>query len=97
MSELEEIKITIRVRTCEDKIAKILFEAIQPENLLAPKGIGLENVINRNEIIFKCKIDFRRSTKMKIATIRRTIDDWIWSINTAYKSLRLLQRFDKND
>ena len=94
---LEKLKVFIDVNFCSEKVAKVIFKAINPEDKLAPEKIFLLSSIKKSKIYYICEADFKKHPNLKISTLKRTIDDLIWSILTAYKVLKQLYRFYENE
>ncbi len=84
------IEIEVSIKTCDEKLASILYKSTEPENKFAPESIRLESSLEEKFICFKCKADFVKHPDLKMSTIKRTVDDYIWSINTAYKTAKVL-------
>ena len=89
---IESVEVEVRIRDEDKKILDIIHKSTNLENLLAPETLKLEAKKVKNEIIFKCKIDFRENPKAKFSTLRRTVDDYIWSVSTAYNTIMGVKR-----
>ena len=95
MEMIESVEVEIRVRNLDEKMLDIIHRSTNLENAFAPETLNLEAKKVKNEIVFKCKMDFKENPNAKFSTLRRTVDDYIWSAGIAYSTIESLKR-DKN-
>ncbi|MGQ4892588.1 MAG: hypothetical protein ACP6IP_08885 [Candidatus Njordarchaeia archaeon] len=88
---IEAVEVEVRVRDYNDKLLSILHKSTNPENILAPETLNLEARKIGKEIIFRCRMDFKKNMKAKLSTIRRTVDDYIWSLGLAYNAIKRIE------
>lgn len=85
---LKEIKIEVEL--VADRDFEVIYKAISPENYLAPETTKVSSGIEGNKIYFVTRGNFVSNPKLKLSTIRRTVDDFIWSASLAHKVLAKL-------
>jgi len=75
-----EAKISLRY---EDKrLAEAIANAVSPDNFKVPKGLQIKTTLKDEEVFTRIKC------KGKIATFIATIDDLLFSVSTAEKTLK---------
>jgi len=91
------ITIKLRLSNRDTRGVKAIHQAILPENDLAPEGITINQKIKENTLFFECNIDFLKNPRLKIESIRRTVDDWIFSLMVALRALDRIVEADNNE
>ncbi len=79
-----EVKIELDYETSE--IASAIAYAISPDNFSAPSNLLIHTATNKNQIITEIK------TTKKLSTFIATIDDLLFCISTAEKSLQSIKK-----
>ncbi|MEM2910976.1 MAG: KEOPS complex subunit Pcc1 [Candidatus Bathyarchaeia archaeon] len=79
-----EAKIVIQYNDSES--ARAVAEAVSPDNFKVPSGLRVKTVCSGNEVLtlIKCKKEF--------PTFIATIDDLLFSISIAEKTLKALKK-----
>jgi hypothetical protein len=82
---VENLEAKIKLDYETPKIASAITCAISPDNFSAPSNLIIHTVTKKNQIITEIK------TKKKLSTFIATIDDLLFCISTAEKSLQSIR------
>jgi tRNA threonylcarbamoyladenosine modification (KEOPS) complex Pcc1 subunit len=69
----------------EEKIAKAIAQAISPDNFKTPIGLHVKTERDSNKVITQIECEG------KLATFVATIDDLLFSVSTAEKTLKTIK------
>ncbi len=94
---IRELSVVVVITCRNEKILKALHESTNPENKLAPESIKIHQIIKKKKLIFSSSISTPRSPIKLIDSFRRTVDDFIFSLHLAYKSIREANKYAKNE
>ncbi len=75
------MEATITLEYDDEKIAQAIAEAVSPDNLKTPVGLKVETARD------SCRVITLISCDDKLATFTATIDDLLFCVSTAEKSL----------
>ena len=93
---MERIKISLVIHFSKRDIARIVYIAVNPENMLAPEKISLKHLLENSTIKIEVEGDIGRHADLKISTIKRTVDDYIWSLAVAYNTVIKMEKKNEN-
>jgi tRNA threonylcarbamoyladenosine modification (KEOPS) complex Pcc1 subunit len=70
----------------DEKVAEAAAKAVSPDNFKTPRGLTVKTTLDKNKVItvIKCK--------GKISTFIATIDDLLFCISTAEKTIKTVKR-----
>jgi len=71
------------------RLAEAIANAVSPDNFKAPKGLQIKTTLKDKEVFTRIKC------KGKTATFIATIDDLLFSVSTAEKTLKKARILDK--
>jgi hypothetical protein len=77
------LEATITLEYGDAKTAASIANAVSPDNFKAPAGLFIKTFRNGNSVVTEIKAE------EKIATFIATIDDLLFSVSTAEKTLRI--------
>ena len=78
------LQVTITLEYPDAKTAEAITKAVSPDNLKAPIGV------NVNTIHDGCKVTTDIICEVKLDTFTATIDDLLFSVSTAEKTLQTI-------
>ncbi|MCS7096006.1 MAG: KEOPS complex subunit Pcc1 [Candidatus Bathyarchaeota archaeon] len=83
------MKAEILITYNDDQSAECAFKAASPDNLNVPPGLTVNTARRNNEVltVIKCNRSFK--------TFIATIDDLLFSISLAEKTLRTLRKLNR--
>jgi len=70
----------------EEEIAKAVAKAVSPDNFKTPRGLSIKTTWRKEKVLTKIKC------KRKLSTFIATIDDLLFCISTAEKTLRIAKK-----
>lgn len=70
----------------ETKIAETVAKAVSPDNFKTPRGLSIKTTWRKEKVLTKIKC------KRKLSTFIATIDDLLFCISTAEKTLRIVKK-----
>jgi len=70
------------------RIAQAVAEAVSPDNLKTPKGLSVKTTCNDEQVITKIE------AQKKFATFIATIDDLLFSVSLAEKTLQTARKLE---
>jgi tRNA threonylcarbamoyladenosine modification (KEOPS) complex Pcc1 subunit len=70
----------------EAEIAEAVAKAVSPDNFKTPRGLSIKTTWRKEKVLTKIKC------KRKLSTFIATIDDLLFCISTAEKTLRIAKR-----
>jgi tRNA threonylcarbamoyladenosine modification (KEOPS) complex Pcc1 subunit len=79
------LQATITLEYKDEKTAKAIAQAVSPDNFKTPIGLYVKTERNANKVI--TQID----CEGKLATFTATIDDLLFSVSTAEKTLKTIK------
>ena len=80
------MEATITLEYGDTKIADAIANAVSPDNFKAPAGLFIKTLRKGTCVLTEVK------TEVKLATFLATIDDLLFSICTAEKTLRTVKK-----
>jgi hypothetical protein len=69
----------------DKKFAKAVAKAVSPDNFKVPKGLWIKTTLKDKTVLTRIKCD------KKITTLIATIDDLLFSVSTAEKTLAIAE------
>ncbi|MGE5637783.1 MAG: KEOPS complex subunit Pcc1 [Chloroflexota bacterium] len=78
------MEATIALEYDDEKVAEAVAEAVSPDNYRTPTDISVKTERKQNTVITKIKADG------KILTFLSTIDDLLFSVSIAEKTLKTI-------
>ncbi len=84
---LSKIRVIISITTKKGDFLNALNSATAPENDLAPKFLRVMQRIKNDKLVFECDMEYERAPGAKIESLRRTVDDFIFSLGIALRSV----------
>lgn len=82
---MKKLEATITLEYDDEKVAEAVADAVSPDNYKTPTNLSIATVRNRNVVVTEIK------TEGKILTFIATIDDLLFSVSVAEKTLRAVQ------
>jgi tRNA threonylcarbamoyladenosine modification (KEOPS) complex Pcc1 subunit len=70
----------------EAEIAEAVAKAVSPDNFKTPRGLSIKTTWRKEEVLTKIKCE------RKLSTFIATIDDLLFCISTAEKTLRIAKK-----
>ncbi len=70
----------------EAEIAEAVAKAVSPDNFKTPRGLSIKTTWRKEKVLTKIKC------KRKLSTFIATIDDLLFCISTAEKTLRIAKK-----
>jgi hypothetical protein len=80
------LQATITLEYKDDKTAKAIAEAVSPDNFKTPLGLQVKTVQENNRVITEIECEG------KLATFTATVDDLLFSVSTAEKTLKTIAK-----
>jgi len=80
------LEATITLEYEDEKTAEAVAKAVSPDNHKAPTGLSIATTRKQNSVITKIAMEG------KISTFIATIDDLLFSVSIAEKTLKTLQK-----
>lgn len=80
------MEATITLEYGDAKTADAIAKAVSPDNFKTPKGLFIETVRKGNRVLTEIK------TTGNLATFIATIDDLLFCVSTAEKTLRIVTK-----
>lgn len=94
---LDKILVKISLKNDDIKVLKALHEATDPENKFAPQRFIIDQSITGKLIVFKLEAFNIFQTNGIIDSIKRTVDDFIASLNIAYLNIKEAIKYEKTE
>jgi hypothetical protein len=79
------LQATITLEYLDSKTAEAVAKAVSPDNFRAPVGLQVKTIHESSKVITEIVCNG------KLATFTATIDDLLFSVSTAEKTLHLLK------
>jgi len=73
----------------EAEIAEAVAKAVSPDNFKTPRGLFIKTTWKKEKVLTKIEC------KRKLSTFIATIDDLLFCVSTAEKTLRTAKSFEK--
>jgi tRNA threonylcarbamoyladenosine modification (KEOPS) complex Pcc1 subunit len=83
------LEAIIRLEYADQKKAEAVAKAVSPENFTAPVGLKVETKREKNNVVTEIICE------SKLATFNATIDDLLFSVSTAEKTLQTIANNSK--
>jgi hypothetical protein len=80
------LEATITLEYTDEKTAQAVTQAVSPDNFKTPIGLHVETVRENNKVVTWIQCE------SKLATFTATIDDLLFSVSTAEKTLRTITK-----
>jgi hypothetical protein len=80
------LEATIKLEYSDAKTADAIANAVSPDNFKTPAGLFIETVRKDSNVLTEIK------TEAKLSTFIATIDDLLFCVSTAEKTLRTLTK-----
>ncbi len=75
----------IQIEYSDSKIAEAIAQAVSPDNFKTPKGLRVQTLREESKVITVI------TCENKLATLIATIDDLLFCISTAEKTLQIVK------
>lgn len=85
-SEVTRLEAEITLEYSDAKTAETIANAVSPDNFKVPQGLFVRTTRTRNEVLTKIRCE------TKFSTFVATIDDLLFCVSTAEKTLRATKR-----
>jgi tRNA threonylcarbamoyladenosine modification (KEOPS) complex Pcc1 subunit len=79
------LQATITLEYKDEKTAKAIAQAVSPDNFKTPIGLHVKTERDATKVITKIECE------CKLATFTATIDDLLFSVSTAEKTLKAIK------
>ena len=83
------MQATITLEYKDEKTAQAVAEAVSPDNFKTPVGLQVKTIRENNKVITEIDCD------CKLATFTATVDDLLFSVSTAEKTLHTINKIKK--
>ncbi len=83
------MEATITLEYANQKTAEAVAKAVSPDNFTSPAGLQVETKRERNNVVTEI------TCEGKLATFTATIDDLLFSVSTAEKTLQTVANNSK--
>ena len=80
------MEATITLEYYDAKTAEAVASAVSPDNLKTPTGLSIKTVCTGNKVLTTLE------SKGKLVTFIATIDDLLFSVATAEKTIRIVKK-----
>jgi hypothetical protein len=80
------LEATITLEYGDQKTAEAIANAVSPDNFKTPAGLSIKTVRKGSQVLTEVK------TEGKLATFIATIDDLLFCVSTAEKTLRTITK-----
>jgi hypothetical protein len=80
------LQATVTLEYKEERTAEAIAKAVSPDNLKTPIGLTVKTVRENSKVITEIHCE------AKLVTFTATIDDLLFSVSTAEKTLHVLKR-----
>jgi hypothetical protein len=80
------LEATITLEYAYEKIARAVAHAVSPDNFKTPIGLQVKTHIENSKVVTCIQCE------SKLATFTATIDDLLFSVSTAEKTLRIIRK-----
>jgi tRNA threonylcarbamoyladenosine modification (KEOPS) complex Pcc1 subunit len=83
---VRSLEATVTLEYKDEKTAKAIAQAVSPDNFKTPIGLQVKTERENNKVITHIQCEG------KLATFTATIDDLLFSVSTAEKTLRTINK-----
>jgi len=83
------LQATVTLEYADQKTAQAVANAVSPDNFKTPIGLHVKTELE------DCKVVTRIDCEGKLATFTATIDDLLFSVSTAEKTLVALEEYEE--
>jgi hypothetical protein len=83
------LQVTIILEYKDEKTAQAVAEAVSPDNFKTPVGLQVKTIRENKKVITEIDCDG------KLATFTATVDDLLFSVSTAEKTLHTINKIKK--
>ena len=83
------MQATVTLEYADQKTAQAVANAVSPDNFKTPIGLHVKTELE------DCKVVTRIDCEGKLATFTATIDDLLFSVSTAEKTLVALEEYEE--
>lgn len=84
-------RVRVRVEVEDDTaVLSLASAATRPENDLAPEGMLVRQTVDRT-LVFECVADMEANPRLTVSSVRRTVDDFIFSLIVAVRTIEHLR------
>jgi hypothetical protein len=80
------LEATITLEYADQKTAEAVAKAVSPDNFKTPVGLQVKTSQTNNKVVTEIRCEG------KLATFTATIDDLLFSVSTAEKTLHILRK-----
>jgi len=80
------LETTVTLEYQDEKTAQAVANSVSPDNFKTPPGLKVNTVREKNKVITQIHCDG------KLATFTATIDDLLFSVSTAEKTLKTIKK-----
>lgn len=86
---MKKLEATITLEYIDVKTAEAVAKAVSPDNFKTPAGLTVKTVRENNKVITQIKCEG------KLSTFNATIDDLLFCVSTAEKTLKTINQTKK--
>lgn len=86
---MRKLQANVKLEYSDPRIARAIAEAISPDNFKTPKGLLIKTTTKNRNVVTEIRYDG------KLPTFIATIDDLLFSISTAEKTLRTTIKLER--
>ena len=86
---MRSLEATITLEYVNQKTAEAVAKAVSPDNFTVPAGLRVETTKEKNNVVTEI------ICKGKLATFTATVDDLLFSVSTAEKTLQTVANNSK--
>lgn len=83
---MRSLETTIQLEYNDEKTAEAIAKAVSPDNIKTPAGLHVRTVRENSKVVTHIKCEG------KLATFTATIDDLLFSVTTAEKTLHTITK-----
>ncbi len=84
--KVRSLQATVTLEYQNEKIAEVIAQAVSPDNFKVPVGLQVKTVRENSKVITQIQCEG------KLATFTATIDDLLFSVSTAEKTLHAITK-----
>jgi len=83
---VKKLETIIKLEYSNPKIAEAIANAVSPDNFKTPSGLHIRTLKEENKVITHI------TCESKLATMAATIDDLLFCVSTAEKTLQIINK-----
>ena len=82
---MKKLQATIKLEYSDEKVAEAVADAVSPDNFKTPVGLTVKTIRRKNAVVTEV------AAEGKMATFIATLDDLLFSVTVAEKTVRAIQ------